>query len=128
MKLWNDTEWTFKYKWSKNLIFSVIICSPSQNNDEFDTFLCNIQMLLNDISKCKPSLLVVTGDFNSRCSSWWSNDINFTERLNLFTLTSLMVFVNKFMNQHTAITKLYTLAYIYYLNTSIFTISHHASK
>ena len=45
-------------------------------------------MLLNDINNHKPSLSVVTGDFNSRCSSWWSNDINTTEGLKLLSLTS----------------------------------------
>ena len=49
---------------------SVICRSPSQINDEFDTFLSNFQKLLNDINNCKPSLSVVTGNFNSRCSSW----------------------------------------------------------
>ena len=46
--------------------------SPSQTNDDFDTFLSNFQMLLNEINNHKPSLSVITGDFNSRCSSWWS--------------------------------------------------------
>ena len=39
-------------------------------------------MFLNDINYRKPSLLVITGDVNSRCFSWWSNDINTTEGLN----------------------------------------------
>ena len=34
------------------------------------TFSSNFQKLLNDINNRKPSLSVVTGDFNSRCSSW----------------------------------------------------------
>ena len=62
--------------------------SPSQNNDEFDPFLSHSQKLLNDINNRKPSLSVVTGDFNSRCSSRWSNDIITTEGLNLFSRTS----------------------------------------
>ena len=45
-------------------------------------------MLLNEINNRKPSLSVITGDFNSRCSSWWSNDINTREGLKLFSLTS----------------------------------------
>ena len=73
---------------NKKVMVSVIYRSPSQTNDEFDTFLSNFQMLLNDISNHKPSLSVVTGDFNSRCSSWWSNDINTTEGLKLLSLTS----------------------------------------
>ena len=67
---------------------SVIYRSPSQTNDEFDAFLSNLQLLLNDINYRKPSLSVVADDFNSRCSSWWSNDINTTEGLKLFSLTS----------------------------------------
>ena len=45
-------------------------------------------MLLNDINNPKPSLSVITGDLNSRCSSWWSDDINNKEGLKLFSLTS----------------------------------------
>ena len=73
---------------NKKVMVSVIYRSPRQTNDEFDTFLSNFQMLLNDINSRKPSLSVVTGDFNSRCSFWWSNDINTTEGLKLLSLTS----------------------------------------
>ena len=67
---------------------SVIYRSPSQTNDEFEVFLSNFQMLLDKINNRKPSLSVITGDFNARCSSWWSNDINTTEGLKLFSSTS----------------------------------------
>ena len=67
---------------------SVIYCSTGQNNNKFDTFLSYFQKFLNDISNRKPSLPVVTGDINLRCSSRWSNDINITEGLILFSLTS----------------------------------------
>ena len=40
------------------------------------------------MSNCKPSLSVITGDFNVRSSSWWPKDINTTERSKLFSLTS----------------------------------------
>ena len=73
---------------NKKVMISVIYRSPSQTNDEFDTFLSNLQLLLNDINYRKPSLSVVTGDFNSRCSSWWSSDINTTEGLKLFSSMS----------------------------------------
>ena len=73
---------------NKKVMVSVICRSPRQTNDEFDTFLSNFQMLLNDINSRKPSLSVVTGDFNSRSSFWWSNDINTTEGLKLLSLTS----------------------------------------
>ena len=74
---------------NKKVLVSVMYRSPSQNYDEFDSFLSNFQKLLNDIENCKPSLSIVTGDFNSRCSSWWPNDINTPEGLKLYSLTSL---------------------------------------
>ena len=45
-------------------------------------------MLLDEINNRKPSLSVIAGDFNARCSSWWSNDINTTEGLKLFSSAS----------------------------------------
>ena len=67
---------------------SVIYRSPSQTNDESETVLSNFQMLLNDINNRKPSFSVITGDFKSRRSSWWSDDINSKEGLKLFSLIS----------------------------------------
>ena len=64
---------------NKKIIVSFIYRSPSQNNSEFDLFLSNFGKLLGDIKKGKPSLSVITGDFNTRSSSWWSKDIDTTE-------------------------------------------------
>ena len=55
---------------NKKIIVSVIYHPPSQNNSEFDSFLSNLEQLLRDISKCKPTVSVITGDFNARSSSW----------------------------------------------------------
>ena len=74
---------------NKKVLVSVKYRFPSQNYDEFDSFLSNLQKLLNDIENCKPSLSIVTGDFNSRCSSWWPNDINTPGGLKFYSLTSL---------------------------------------
>ena len=57
-------------------------------NDEFDSFLSNFENFLNDINKPKPSLSVVTSDFNLRSSSWWSKDTDTIEGLKLSSLTS----------------------------------------
>ena len=56
----------------KKVIVSVTCRSPSKSTDEFDSFLSNFEKFLNDINKRKPSLSVVTSNFNSRSSSWWS--------------------------------------------------------
>ena len=73
---------------NRKVIISVIYRSPSQTNDKSEAFFSNFQMVLNDIINRKPSLSVINGDFNSRCSSWWSDDINTKDGLKLFTLTS----------------------------------------
>ena len=67
---------------------SVVYRSPSQNNSEFVSFLSNFEQLLRDISKCKPTVSVIRGDFNARSSSWWSEDIHTSEGTNLYSLTS----------------------------------------
>ena len=68
---------------NKEVIASFIYFSPSQSTDEFNSFLSNFENFLNDISKRKPSLSVVTGDFNSRSSSCWSKDTDTFEGLKL---------------------------------------------
>ena len=55
---------------NKKMIVSVIYRSPSQNNREFDSFLLNFEQLLSDISTRKPTVSIITGDFNARSSSW----------------------------------------------------------
>ena len=75
--------------YNKNkVIVSVIYRSLNQTNDKSGLFLSNLEKLFSDINKLKASLSVVTGDFNARSSSWWSDDINTTEGTNLFSLTS----------------------------------------
>ena len=73
---------------NKRVLGSVIYCSPSQNNSEFDSFPRSVDRLLSDIKKTKPFLSVITGDFNARTSCWWSEDINTSEGLKLLSLTS----------------------------------------
>ena len=73
---------------NKKVIVSVIYRSPSQNNNEFNLFLSNLEWLLCDINKRKPYLSIITGDFNARSSSWWPKDIDTTKGLKLFSLTS----------------------------------------
>ena len=70
------------------MIVSVIYRSPRQNNNEFEVFLSNMEKLLSGINKFKPSLSLITGDFNARSSYWWCKDINTTEGSKLFSLKS----------------------------------------
>ena len=73
---------------NKKIIVSVIYRSPSQNNREFNSFLSSFEQLLSEISKRKPTVSIITGDFNARSSSWWSNDTNTLDGTNLYSPSS----------------------------------------
>ena len=74
------------------MIISVIYRYPCQSTDEFESFLLNFEQLLDDVSQCRPSLSLITGDFNARSVLWWSNDINTTEGLKLSLMSSSVGF------------------------------------
>ena len=46
-----------------------------------------MKSFVGDINNRKPTLSIITGDFNARSQSWWSNDINTTERSKLLALS-----------------------------------------
>ena len=57
---------------------------------------------LRDMSKCKQSVSVITGDFSAKSLSWWSEDINTSEGTKLNLLPSLNGFW-QFINDPTHI-------------------------
>ena len=61
---------------NKKIIISSFYRSPSQNSEEFGSFLTNFEHLLADINSRKPSVSVILGDFKARSTSWWSSDID----------------------------------------------------
>ena len=73
---------------NKKVIVSVISRSPSQSINEFDSFLSILEKLVSDINNRKLALSIITGDFNTRSQSWWSNDINTTLGSKLLALFS----------------------------------------
>ena len=73
---------------NKKIIVSVIYRYRNHNNPEFDSFLSNLEQLLRDISKYKRTVSVITADFNARFSYWESKDINTSEGIKLYLLTS----------------------------------------
>ena len=62
--------------------------TPSQLSNEYNTFLLNFEQLLTYLNSIKPHMLLVTGDFNVRSSSWWSDDIDTVEGTQLESITS----------------------------------------
>ena len=73
---------------NKKIIVSCLSRSPSQNSEEFGSFLINFEYLLSDINACKPSVSVILVDFNASSVSWWSNDIDSVEGTKVFSLSS----------------------------------------
>ena len=48
--------------------------SPSQNKDDFETFLENLKLNFDHMDEKNPFMMVVLGDFNARSKSWYTND------------------------------------------------------
>ena len=65
-----------------------IYWTPSQSNNEYDTFLLNFEQLLTYVNSIKSHVFSVTGDFNVRSSSWWSDDVDTVEGMRLGSITS----------------------------------------
>ena len=74
---------------SKKCIIGTVYRSPSQNSDEFESFLSNFEFLLQDISNRNPYLTLLLGDYNARNTNWWHHDITATEGIQLETTTTI---------------------------------------
>ena len=72
---------------NKKIIISSLYRSPSQNSEEFESFLTNFEQILSDINARKPPVSVILGDFNVRSTSWWSSDTDSLEGSKRFSLS-----------------------------------------
>ena len=54
--------------------FVALYRSPSQSQDEFETFAKNLELNHDTISADNPFLTVVLGDFNTESNLWYKND------------------------------------------------------
>ena len=73
---------------SEKCFLTCIYRSPSQNNEEFENFCVNFDLLLSNINEEIPICSIITRDFNARSSNWWKNDINKSVGQELDSLTS----------------------------------------
>ena len=48
--------------------------SLSQNKDDFETFLENLELDFDNMAEKNPFMMVVLGDFNAKSKSWCTND------------------------------------------------------
>ena len=64
-----------------NLMISNKLCNivslyrtPSQNSDEFQNLINKLNLTLESITKKKPFLTILLGDFNAKHKNWCSDD------------------------------------------------------
>ena len=53
----------------------VMYRSPNQSSIEFESFLSGFQDTLSSVLFSKSQFTVILGDFNTRSSTWWSDNI-----------------------------------------------------
>ena len=61
---------------------------PGYSNSYWNLNSIAFEKLLTCLNSIKPHMLLVTGDFNVRSSSWWSDDIDTVEGTRLESITS----------------------------------------
>ena len=62
--------------------------SPSQNREQFHSFCDSLDILMNNINSLNPAALTITGDFNGKCSKWYSFNTNDNIGKEFDTITS----------------------------------------
>ena len=68
--------------------FNCLYRSPSQTQDEFETFLKNFESTLDKIHENNPFMTVVLGDFNAKSNNWCKADVTSLEGSKIDTITS----------------------------------------
>ena len=72
----------------KKYFFAVVYRRPSHNQNEFDNFTINFELMLSKMHAENPYCIIITGDFNCRSTQWWENDIENNEGKLFEPLTS----------------------------------------
>ena len=68
--------------------FAALYRSPSQSQDNFETFIDNFELNLETLSRKNPFLLVAIGDFNAKSKVWYCNDNTTSQGKALENVTS----------------------------------------
>ena len=68
--------------------FITLYRSPSQNQDDFQAFIDNLEMNLETLAQRNPFLMVVLGDFNAKSKHWCSQDSTNFEGITIENVTS----------------------------------------
>ena len=74
---------------NKKCVIASLYRSPSQDYDEFEQFLQNLDLLINNaIININPDCFIMLGDFNAKLNAWLPNDNNTHEGISINNLTS----------------------------------------
>ena len=76
------------YKNSKCFV-SCFYRSPNQTEDEFNNFIFGFDKTCSSIALENHVSSIILGDFNAKCTNWWSNGVNDKHGLELFNSSSL---------------------------------------
>ena len=68
--------------------FICLYRSPSQTNDEFESFLKSFELTLDKIHEDNPFMVSVLGDFNAKSNNWCKNDVTSHEDSMIDAVTS----------------------------------------
>ena len=75
----------------KTCNFVVLYRSPSQSQDEVETFSDNFEMTLDILAQKNPFLMTTIGDFNAKSKNWYSQDKTSFEGKTIESITSYFV-------------------------------------
>ena len=92
------------YNRIKKVYYRTVYRSPSQNSDEFESFLSNFEFLLQNIFNRNPYLTPLLGDYNARNIKWWHRDITTTVGIQL-EITTAIYGLQQLINELTHILK-----------------------
>ena len=70
------------------MLFYMLYRSPSQIQEELETFCSNLDSLLSSINDQYPACSIVIGDFNAKCLKWCTTDKDNTAGLELNSITA----------------------------------------
>ena len=86
----------------KNFKFLSLYRSPSQNRDEFEKFLENLELSIDHMGDENRYMMVLLGDFNAKSNSSYADDTTTIEGSNIDILTASFGF-NEIKNEPTHI-------------------------
>ena len=58
----------------KKIILATLYRSPSQDSEQFESFIHNLQLFFTNLRNENPHCIILIGDFNCWSSQWWADD------------------------------------------------------